>query len=368
MLLPLAVVASGCVASVYACEDDGQCPNGFCEASGYCSFTDADCGSGRRYGSFAGDGLSDTCVPVVDTSTGAEPTTDPIENTTTGAGSTSTGDGSSSGSPTSGVVPMTSSGGESSTSSASSTGGEGDGSSSSGEPVERVEEGLIVLYQLDEGTGTTVHDSAPAQPPIDLSIVGKGFEWNDDGLRFLGDATTIAGSTSSITKLNDACIASNAMTMEVWVTPEAVLTAGPPRLITYSRTSGARNASWLLGEPIDGGTPAFRGRVRVDAKFLNGTPSTVAPVTDAANGQLAHAVYVHETDGVDHIYVDGELVETATREGDFSSWDTTGSYQFGLGNEFGEDARPLTGTLHLAAVYCRALQPAEVSQNFQAGY
>lgn len=367
MLVPLAVVASGCVASVFACEGDGQCPNGFCEASGYCSFTDAGCDSGRRYGSFAGDGLGGTCVPTVDTSTGVDPTTGPIEDPTTGVGTTSASDGSSSGGPTSGVVPMTSSGGETSTLSASSTGAEGDGSGSTGLPVARVAEGLIVLYRFDEGAGVVVHDTAPTQPPIDLTIEGEGVEWSADGLRFLGDAATIAGSTTSVTKLNNACIASNAMTMEVWVTPEAVLAPGPPRLMTYSEGSGYRNASWLLGATLEGTSPGFRGRIRVDTKFTNGTPATVAAVSEELNGQLTHAVYVHDAAGIDLIYLDGELVETATREGDLSTWETTESYRLGLGNEFGKTARPLTGTLHLAAVYCRALEPADVSQNFQAG-
>lgn len=367
MLLPFAVAASGCVASVYACEDDGQCPNGFCEASGYCSFSDAECTSGRRYGSFAGDGLSGTCVPALDSSTGADLTTGPVENTTTGSGESTTADASSSGAATSGVVPMTSSGGESSTSSASST-GVGDASTSTGEPVSRVEDGLIVFYRFDEGGGTTVHDTAPQDPPIDLTLEGKGYEWTSDGLRFLGDAATIAGSTTSVTKVNDACIESNALTMEAWVTPEALATAGPPRMITYSRNSGSRNASWMLGEPIDGGAAAFRGRVRVDAKLVNGTPTTRFELPDDANGQLAHAVYVHEADGVDRIYLDGDLVETAARAGDFSVWDTTASSRIGLGNEFGKEARPLTGTLHLTAVYCRALQASEVLQNFQAGF
>ncbi len=367
MLMFLAVVESGCVASVFACEDDAQCPNGFCEASGYCSFTDADCGSGRRYGSFAGDGLSGTCVPADDTSTGAESTTDPIEDTTTSAASTTTGDDSSSGGPTSGVLPMTSSGGESSTSSSSSTGAEGDGSSTTGEPVERVEEGLIVLYRLDEGTGTTVHDSAVADPPIDLTLEGNGYEWTADGLRFLGDAWTIAGSTTSITKLNDACIESNAMTMEVWVTPEAIATSGPPRMLTLSQDSGTRNASWMVGSSLEGETPAFRGRVRVDVNYPNGTPPTVYPISDDTNEKLVHAVLVHGAEGEDRVFVDGELVETVTRTGDFSVWDTSASYRVGLGNEF-DGNRGLTGTLHLAAMYCRALQPAEVSQNFQAGF
>ncbi|MCR9164045.1 MAG: LamG-like jellyroll fold domain-containing protein [Nannocystaceae bacterium] len=365
MLLPLSVLAGSCVTSVYACEDDGQCPDGFCEASGYCSFTDVECGSGRRYGSFAGDGLGGTCVPDGGTSTGAEPTTGPIENSTMGpSGTTGPDDDSSSGRPTSGVVEMTTTGGGSSTS-ATATGSEA--SSSTGPPVERVDEGLIVLYRLDEGRGTTLHDTATLQPPIDLTIEGKGYEWTPDGLRFVGDASTVAGSNSSLSKLNDACLASDALTMEVWLTPEEALASGPPRLVTYSRDAGSRNASWMLGGNVDGGTPGWRGRTRVDPEEFNGLPTTVVSVDDGANGQLVHAVYVHEAAGFDHVYLDGELATSVAREGDFSAWNTAPEYRLGLGNEFGASNRPLTGTLHLAAIYCRALEASEVGQNFQAG-
>jgi Regulator of Chromosome Condensation (RCC1) repeat protein len=62
----------GCtpVQRAFHCNDSRACVNGgvqgSCEASGWCSFPDAACGSGRRYGEFAGGGLGRQCVGVAD--------------------------------------------------------------------------------------------------------------------------------------------------------------------------------------------------------------------------------------------------------------------------------------------------------------
>ncbi len=361
-LLPL----GGCVSSVYACADDGQCPDGFCESSGYCSFADPECDSGRRYGSFAANGLAGACVELAGTSSGGESTGTGTSLPDVTSTSSSTGGESTVGPTTSGVVPMTTTGEDSSTSYVvPDTSSE---SSSSGEPIiMRVEDGLVVHYRLNEAKGTTLFDSAPTDPPIDLTLTGSGYEWTPDGLRFLGDDATIAVSTTSTTKLHQACIASNEITVEAWVTPEAVDTNGPPRIITYSLDSAERNFSLMIGRNIDGTMDmGIYARVRVDPMFPNGTPSTVYPMAADVEGQLMHVAFVHGN-GVDQIYIDGELVQEAVRIGDLSPWDTTGVMLLALGNE-SVNPRPLTGTIHLAATYCRALAPDEVTQNFQAGY
>ncbi len=81
----MAMVVACSNADAFVCIADGQCGvDGACEASGYCSFPDPDCTSGRRYGALAGS-LSGACVDP-----GAE--TEQVTTTTTGGrGSTGTG-------------------------------------------------------------------------------------------------------------------------------------------------------------------------------------------------------------------------------------------------------------------------------------
>lgn len=66
-------LAVGCNSSeTFNCQDDAGCGNdGECEANGFCSFPDAECESGRRYGDLAGAGLQGQCVAPSEGSTGA---------------------------------------------------------------------------------------------------------------------------------------------------------------------------------------------------------------------------------------------------------------------------------------------------------
>jgi cysteine-rich repeat protein len=58
--------AHGCVVGgTFVCTADEQCPQGSCEAAGFCSFPDDACGSGRRFSEWAGGALANACAPTV---------------------------------------------------------------------------------------------------------------------------------------------------------------------------------------------------------------------------------------------------------------------------------------------------------------
>lgn len=106
-LLGVVSAACACSPSVFQCLDDTGCEGagaqGRCEASGYCSFEDTACESGRRYGEFAGDGLGGGCVEEEpNASTGAEmsdpPGTTSLTTSLTDGAESSSGAGESTGS------------------------------------------------------------------------------------------------------------------------------------------------------------------------------------------------------------------------------------------------------------------------------
>ena len=59
-------VVGSCGFDPFGCADAEDCvangADGVCEATGFCSFPDEDCDSGRRYGELAGDDLAGECV------------------------------------------------------------------------------------------------------------------------------------------------------------------------------------------------------------------------------------------------------------------------------------------------------------------
>jgi len=88
-----AATGAGCSSSqTFACTEDSSCPEGWCEPSGFCSFPNAECESGRRFGEFSGP-LSSQCVPVEGSTSGAEGTAGSGPTTSLGTqGSGETGD------------------------------------------------------------------------------------------------------------------------------------------------------------------------------------------------------------------------------------------------------------------------------------
>jgi hypothetical protein len=89
LVTALALLPLGCTTEeVFVCASDESCidggEGGRCEPTGWCSFLDESCDSGRRYGMLAGQRLSGACV-------GTEGETDTAAGTTSGSTTTSGG-------------------------------------------------------------------------------------------------------------------------------------------------------------------------------------------------------------------------------------------------------------------------------------
>jgi len=78
----------------YTCSDDGQCTSGGaagrCEETGHCSYPDAGCESGRRYGELAAE-LAGQCLSQGETSTSTGPTASTSDASTTASAASSDG-------------------------------------------------------------------------------------------------------------------------------------------------------------------------------------------------------------------------------------------------------------------------------------
>jgi len=175
------------------------------------------------------------------------------------------------------------------------------------------------------------------------------------------------------TDFTDTCQQANALTVEAWVMPDNNLVGGPARILSLSQDGTYRN--FTLGQ--DSAERGERGhhyrmRIRTSDTESNGyyiegsgyTPRTTSD--DHELGRLEHIMAVYDG-AITRIYVDGALVATQPWTGDFTPWDNT--HHLLIGNEVGTSLhyRPWMGAISLLAVYCRALTPADVAQNFAAG-
>ena len=223
-----------------------------------------------------------------------------------------------------------------------------------------VTEGLLALYTFEEGQGDTVNDVSNAGTPLDLTIIDPAnANWVSGGLEIT--ASTIVRSAGAATKIVNGCKATDEISIGAWFTPANFTQSGPARIVTNSPNTGVRN--FTLGQSLD---VDFSTRLRntLDGG-LNGAPATRTP---NAGGdvvlQLTHVSYTRDTAGERRIYVNGTERGADNVGGDLSNWDDT--FPFALANEITLD-RTWLGSLFRVAIYGRALTPAEVQQNFDAG-
>ncbi|MBW3599962.1 MAG: DUF1592 domain-containing protein, partial [Planctomycetes bacterium] len=224
------------------------------------------------------------------------------------------------------------------------------------ETPDRVTSGLQVLYTFQEGAGDTVRDVSGAKDPLHLKIENPAVVgWDPDGLTVRG--ATLIASRGPARRLTEAVRRSKAVTLEAWVTPANATQAGPARIVTLSSNTAARN--FTLGQEGD----KYDVRFRTTATDGNGIPSLSGP-SSSVQPRPTHMVYTRDASGKATLYIDGDERDSRDVRGDVSNWDA--NFRLALANEITGD-RAWQGTLHLVAVYDRALSLPEVRRNQAAG-
>jgi hypothetical protein len=218
-------------------------------------------------------------------------------------------------------------------------------------------DGLQILYLFDEGSGSLVGDSSGVGTPADLTIAdSSAVSWLPDGGLLVNDPTIIR-SGASPTDMIDAVMESSEVTLEAWVIPHDLDQSGPARIMTLSSGPFLRN--FTIGQEYD----FYEARLRTTATSDNGFPQIQGP-QGSATTSLTHIVFTRRQNNLAFLYVNNVLVLRAYRGGDLSNWDE--QMELALADELTQD-RPFLGAFHLVSVYSRALNSAEIRQNFEAG-
>lgn len=224
---------------------------------------------------------------------------------------------------------------------------------------ERVVDGLVLLYTFDENTGVEVFDRSGVDPTVDLYADDpQGVTWEDESL-FVDKRPGLL-ERSTPTKVLDACQATNEVTAELWIRSADVFPYAPASVLAWSAGEMFQERNFALLQTHPG--------LDEDARFewelstSRGTQSIDHPLLPATT-RWTHMVLTHERSGATHIYVDGERHSTVELEGDFSSWAIDAELTLG----FTTYLEGWPGWYDLVAVYCRALDDAEVRANFDAG-
>ena len=215
---------------------------------------------------------------------------------------------------------------------------------------------LLALYDFADVDGDVVRDRSGVGQPLDLKIEKFNGVVREPGSLTICDKTVIR-SDGAAKKIIDAVQKSNELTIEVWAKPSDLKQEGPARVVSLSRDTSNRN--FTLGQERD----QWDFRLRTSRTSSNGIPSLPAG-SKSARTELTHIVFARDRSGEATIYIDGKQNARRKIDGDFRNWDSV--YRLSLGNELTGD-RPWRGTLHLVAIYGRALSAAEAAEHFKRG-
>ncbi len=238
----------------------------------------------------------------------------------------------------------------------------------------RFEDNIIALYEFKEGEGEdglniTANDTSGIEPALNLSLSGNA-EWVGGWGIKIGPAMTdpetnallrngkAQGSTSASAKLHDRIKATGEYTIETWVVPNNV-SQEDARIITYSGSSESRN--FTLSQSLYNYEVLHRSST-TDQNAVFAT----ADADERLQASLQHVVVTFAPGQGRKIYVNGQFTGDVdpAEAGNFSEWDN--SFAFVLGNE--TDGNSLwQGTIRMVAIHDRALNEAQITQNFEVG-
>ncbi len=214
------------------------------------------------------------------------------------------------------------------------------------------------MWEFKTGSGTVAYDTSGVEPALDLTLSGDVTWVGGWGINVRSGKAQ--GSTTSSKKLHDLIKATGEYTIEAWVAPGNVAQE-ESRIVSYSGGTMARN--FMLGQTLY----SYDFHNRSSSADQNGDPKLTTSADDEdLQATLQHVVATYDPVNGRRIYVNGEFTDDIdpVAGGTLGDWDDT--FAFVLGNEVSGD-RQFQGVFRLVAVYNRAITPAQITQNFQAG-
>jgi len=223
----------------------------------------------------------------------------------------------------------------------------------------RYEQDVIAKYEFKTGNGQTAFDTSGISPALDLNFSGEVSWVGGWGIQFSNGRAQ--GSTTNSKKLYDLISATGEYSIEAWVTPANVTQEGPARIVSYSGGKDSRN--FTLGQTLYN----YDHLLRTSNTDINGQPSlSTDPNNEVLQASLQHVVINYDPVNGRQIFVNGQHTGDvdAIAPGSLAEWDP--SFALVLGNETSGDI-PWLGSIRMLAIHNRALDAAQITQNYSVG-
>ncbi|HSW32434.1 MAG TPA: LamG domain-containing protein, partial [Steroidobacteraceae bacterium] len=222
----------------------------------------------------------------------------------------------------------------------------------------RYNSNVIGLWEFKTGNGKVAYDTSGVEPALNLNLSGDVTWVGGWGINVKRGKAQ--GSTAASRKLHDLIKGTGEYSIEAWVAPGNVAQEDS-RIVSYSGGTTSRN--FMLGQTLY----SYDFYNRSSATDQNGDPKlTTSDDDEDLQATLQHVVATYDPVNGRRIYVNGEFTGDAdpSASSTIADWDDT--FAFVLGNEVSGD-RQFEGIFRLVAVHNRAMTPAQINQNFQAG-
>jgi len=247
------------------------------------------------------------------------------------------------------------------------------------QPPRRVKDGLLALYTFSGTRTGLIRDVAGVDAPLPLYVEPDGNTVPLPGGGIALRAPSLIASKEPAFKITAACLKTEELSVETWIRPENLYQGGGnrqnwlARIVTVSQDPGHRN--FTLGQVAD----RYGFRLRTTTTGENGVIpdagrwANFGVVRSPANSvrlEQTHVVATRTAQGEVSLYVNGRRVHSRAVGGSLENW--AHEFPLALGREFrnnfnSTELRPWLGDIYLVALYSRALEPAEIAQNFKAG-
>ena len=217
---------------------------------------------------------------------------------------------------------------------------------------------IVAMWEFKTGSGTVAYDTSGVEPAIDLALSGDVTWVGGWGINVRSGKAQ--GTTIASKKLHDLIKATGEYTVEAWVAPGNVAQE-ESRIVSYS--GGVMTRNFMLGQTLY----SYDFHNRSSNSDQNGEPKLMTSADDEdLQATLQHVVATYDPVNGRRIYVNGEFTEDTdpVAGGTLGDWDDT--FALVLGNEVSGD-RQFQGLFRMVAIYNRAITPAQITQNFQAG-
>ena len=223
----------------------------------------------------------------------------------------------------------------------------------------RYEAATIAKYEFKTGMGAIVYDTSGLEPALNLTMSGDVTWVGGWGINVkMGGKAQ--GTAASSKKLTDLIKSTGEFTVEAWANNGNVAQEDA-YIVSYSAGVNARN--FTVAQRMY----QYEGHTRSDRTGANGNPVLLTNANDMdAQAALQHVVMTFSPVEGRRFYVNGVYTGDADARGGGSLADWDDTFALVLGNETSTN-RQWEGVLRLVAIHNRALTPAQIMQNFEAG-